>query len=254
MSPEVVLELNTAAFGYGGKVALRGVTASVCAGESVALIGPNGSGKSTLLKGILGMVDLEEGEISVLGLAPRKALNRIGYLPQSDRRDTEIPVTARQVVAMGLYRELGILKRMGTSERKRVDDALEQVGLLAEAKMMFSQLSGGQQQRVILARALVNNPKLILLDEPFNGLDQPNRDALLSTVNRLRENGTALVISTHDLDLAREACSHVLLLNGEQVGFGPIATTLTLELINQTFVDATVELDHHTVTTTREVG
>jgi zinc/manganese transport system ATP-binding protein len=254
MSAEVVLQLNNAAFGYGGKAAVRAVTATVCAGESVALIGPNGSGKSTLLKGILGMVDLEEGEISVLGLAPRKALNHIGYLPQSDRRDTEIPVTARQVVAMGLYRELGILKRIGTTERKRVDEALDQVGLLADAKRMFSQLSGGQQQRIILARALVNNPKLILLDEPFNGLDQPNRDALLATVNRLRESGTALVISTHDLDLAREACSHVLLLNGEQVGFGPISTTLTLELINQTFVDATVELDHHTVTTTREVG
>lgn len=254
MSAQPVIELQDASFGYGGNIALRGVTASVNAGDSVALIGPNGSGKSTLLKGILGMVDLEAGRLTVLGVAPRKALSQIGYLPQSDRRDTEIPVTARQVVAMGLYRELGIFRRIGVAERKRVDDALMKVGLLSEAKVMFSQLSGGQQQRVILARALVNKPKLILLDEPFNGLDQPNRDALLGTVNDLRASGTAIVVSTHDLDLAREACSHVLLLNREQIGFGPIDTTLTLDLINETFVDATVELDHHTVTTTHEVG
>lgn len=254
MSTNPVLQMTHASFGYAGDVALADVTADVHEGESVALIGPNGSGKSTLLKGILGMVELTSGELTVLGLAPHKALGKVGYLPQSNTRDTEIPLTARHVVAMGLYRELGLFRAVRAAERARIDAALDQVGLRDEAKTLFSELSGGQQQRVILARALVNRPKLMLLDEPFNGLDQPNRQALLQTVNALREAGTAIVVSTHDLDLAREACSHVLLLNGEQIGFGPIASTLTLDLINKTFVDATVELDHHTVTTTREVG
>lgn len=248
-----VVELDNASFGYGGVTVLEGITAAINAGESVALIGPNGSGKSTLLKGILGLVELESGRLSVLGSIPRKALNRIGYLPQADARDTQIPVTARQVVTMGLYRRLGIFRRVGVAERAEVDAALARVGLREKANMLFGELSGGQQQRVILARALVNSPQLILLDEPFNGLDQPNREALLKTVNELRASGITILVSTHDLDLAREACSHVMLLNKTQIGYGPIESVLTLELVNQTFADATVELDDHTVTTTREI-
>lgn len=254
MSTQPIVELKDAAFGYGGAPAVDSVTARVEAGESVALIGPNGSGKSTLLKGLLGLIDLEGGEARVLGSAPGKRLDQIGYLPQADRRASDIPVTAFQVVSMGLYRKLGPFRRLGTAERKLVRDALRQVGLEAEADTVFHSLSGGQQQRIILARALVNAPKLILLDEPFNGLDQPNREALLDTLNQLRASGTAIVVSTHDLDLARAVCSHVLLLNTTQIGFGPIASTMTLDLINKTFVDATVELDAHTVTTTHEVG
>lgn len=247
------IELKHATFGYAGVTALEDITATINTGESVALIGPNGSGKSTLLKGILGLVELQAGTLSVLGGIPRKALNRIGYLPQADARDTEIPVTARQVVTMGLYRSLGAFRRVGSAERAKVAAALARVGLSDKANTLFGELSGGQQQRVILARALVNDPQLILLDEPFNGLDQPNREALLDTVNRLRASGITILVSTHDLELAREACTHVMLLNKTQIGYGPIESTLTLELVNQTFADATVELDDHTVTTTREI-
>lgn len=252
--PHPVVVIEDASFGYDGTVAVSGVTATLLPGDSVALIGPNGSGKSTLLKGMLGLVDHLGGTLKVFGGIPREALHKIAYLPQSNTRDTQMPVTARQVVGMGLYRSLGPFKRMGALQRRRVDDALARVGLLEEAKTIFGELSGGQQQRVILARALVNNPQLVLMDEPFNGLDQPNRDALLTTVNELRAQGTAVVVSTHDLDLARAACSHVMLLNKRQVAFGTIETALTLDLIAETFSDATVELDHHTVTTTDEIG
>ena len=249
-----VLQLTEASFGYGGEPAVEWVSATLSAGDSLALIGPNGSGKSTLLKGILGLAEQTSGALSVLGLPAGKALEQVGYLPQSHHRDHNIPVTAQQVVGMGLYKKLGAFHRIGSAEREKINTALDQVGLREKAKTLFSELSGGQQQRVILARSLVNSPKLILLDEPFNGLDQPNREALLNTVNALRTAGTTLIISTHDLDLARDACSHVMLLNTVQIGFGPIESTLTLELINKTFADATVELDHHTVTTTREIG
>lgn len=253
MSETPLVDLSDAAFGYGGEPAVEQVTARILGGESVALIGPNGSGKSTLLKGLLGLIDLESGSAQVLGEGPGKRLEQIGYLPQADRRSADIPVTAAQVVAMGLYRELGAFRRVGSPERERVRVALARVGLEHADKTQFQAFSGGQQQRVILARALVNNPKLVLLDEPFNGLDQPNREALLDTLNRLRASGTAIIVSTHDLDLARATCSHVLLLNKYQIGFGPIETTLTLDLINKTFVDATVELDSHTITTTHEI-
>jgi manganese/iron transport system ATP-binding protein len=252
--PNPVLQLKNASFGYGGDPAVESVTAAIYAGDSLALIGPNGSGKSTLLKGILGLAEQLSGELSVLGLPPGKSLERVGYLPQSHNRDHNIPVKAQQVVGMGLYKSLGAFRRIRSAEREQINAALNQVGLGEHAKTLFSELSGGQQQRVILARSLVNKPQLVLLDEPFNGLDQPNRDALLNTVNELRASGTAIVVSTHDLDLARDACSHVMLLNKVQIGFGPIESTLTLELINKTFADVTVELDHHTVTTTREIG
>jgi len=249
-----VIVLDDATFGYDGIAAVTGVTATVLPGDSVALIGPNGSGKSTLLKGMLGLVDQLGGTLRVFGGAPKHALDKIAYLPQSHNRDVQMPVTARQVVGMGLYRSLGPFKRMGSAGRRRIDAALDRVGLLDEARTIFGELSGGQQQRVILARALVNDPQLVLMDEPFNGLDQPNREALLATVNELRAQGTAVVVSTHDLDLARLACSHVMLLNRHQVAFGTLEDALTLDRIAETFADATVELDHHTVTTTDEIG
>ena len=253
MSQSPIVSIRNASFAYGSETVLTSVNASIEAGESVAVIGPNGSGKSTLLKGLLGQVDLVDGELTVLGARPADALAQIGYLPQANRRESDLPVTARQVVTMGLYKSLGAFRPVRKAERQRVDEALAEVGLASEAKTLFGELSGGQQQRVILARALVNDPKLVMLDEPFNGLDQPNREALLATVNRLRKSGTTIIVSTHDLELAREACSHVLLLNGEQIGYGPINSTLTLDLLNETFKDATVEIDHHTVTTTHEI-
>lgn len=240
-----VIDLDDAAFGYGGRVAVRGLTARVAPGDSVALIGPNGSGKSTLLRGLLGLTEHLGGGLSVLGGEPRRALDRIGTLPQADRRERELPLSLRQVVTMGLFRELGPLRPVGRSGRERVAAAIDRVGLGERAGSRFGELSGGQQQRGILARALVGDPELVLLDEPFNGLDRPNREALLATVNALRAGGTTLVISTHDLELARLACSHALLVNGEQVAFGPVAETLTPELVARTLAGGDPE--HHPI-------
>ncbi|MEB4614856.1 metal ABC transporter ATP-binding protein [Leucobacter sp. M11] len=240
-----VVELDDAAFGYAGTPSVHGVTARIHAGDSVALIGPNGSGKSTLLGGVLGLTEHLGGTLRVLGGTPRQALSRIGYLPQADRRDRELPITLRQAVTMGLYRELGPLRPVGRAGRARVTEAIEAVGLGQHAGAQFGELSGGQQQRGILARALVADPELVLLDEPFNGLDRPNRDSLLVTVNRLRAEGRTILVSTHDLELAREACSHVMLLNGEMLAFGTVAETLEPELVRATFHGAPAETGPH---------
>lgn len=231
--------LQDAAFGYAGRSRVSGLTLDVEPGSAVALIGPNGSGKSTLLRGLLGLADLTSGTVRVLGTDPASARRCVGSLPQADSRDTGLPVSLRQVVTMGLYRSRGALRPIGREGRGAVDAALERTGLFALASQRFGELSGGQQQRGILARALVSDPSLLLLDEPFNGLDRENRDALLELVRQLRAEGRTVIVSTHDLEIAQRACTHVLLLSaghspeqpGHPASFGPIDEALTLEAV-----------------------
>lgn len=259
---ESIVALRDAAFGYAGRSRVEGLTLDIEAGSAVALIGPNGSGKSTLLRGLLGLSELTAGSVRVFGEDPVAARRHIGTLPQSDQRETGLPISLRQVVTMGLYRQLGPLKPLGKRGRAAVEAALERVGLLALADKRFGELSGGQQQRGILARALVADPKLLLLDEPFNGLDRENRETLLRLVRELRQEGRTVLVSTHDLEIAQRACTHVLLLAtghrpgqaGHPAAFGALDEALTLEAVQHAFHDTTVELDQHTVTTTREVG
>jgi manganese/iron transport system ATP-binding protein len=215
-------------------------------GQAVALIGPNGSGKSTLLKGILGLIQRVDGVVEVLG-SPASPPADVGYVPQTDELDPEFPVTLEQVVMMGRYRHLGWLRLPVKRDRLAVARAIDTVGLADRARTRFGELSGGQQQRGLLARAIASDPHLLLLDEPFNGLDQANRDALVETVKRLKSEGVAVLVSTHDLDLAREVCESVLLLNGTQVAFGAREEVLNLENVQRTFKDVEVEIDQHTV-------
>jgi manganese/iron transport system ATP-binding protein len=182
----------------------------------------------------------------VLGQWPAPA-GYIGYVPQTDQLDPHFPVSLEQVVIMGRYRSLGWWRMPSAADRRAVDEALETVGLGKRAKTRFGELSGGQQQRGLLARAVASDPRLLLLDEPFNGLDQVNRDALIETVKRLKQQGVAVLVSTHDLDLARAVCESVLLLNGTQVAFGPRDTVLTLANVQQAFGSVGVEMDEHTI-------
>jgi len=234
-----VLHLERAAFAYGATLGVQDVTIDVMPGEAVALIGPNGAGKSTVLKGILGLVPLTAGNMQ------RSA--SVASLPQSAELDPEFPITLRQVVMQGRYRSMGWLRMPGGRDRSAVASALEAVGLADRAGTRFGDLSGGQRQRGLLARALASEPGLLLLDEPFNGLDQSNRDALLQTVHDLKARGIAVLISTHDLDLARETCDTVLFLNRSQLACGPVAETLTLEIVQECFGDVGVEVDEHTL-------
>jgi len=240
------LRVVAASFAYGSEPALTGIDFAVLPGEAVALIGPNGSGKSTLLKGILGLITRSAGTIEVLGKWPAPA-GYIGYVPQTDQLDPHFPVSLEQVVMMGRYRSLGWWRMPGRADRRAVAEALATVGLGNRQKTRFGELSGGQQQRGLLARAVASAPRLLLLDEPFNGLDQANRDALIETVKRLKQQGVAVVVSTHDLDLARAVCESVLLLNGAQVAFGPRESVLTLSNVQETFGSVGVEMDEHTI-------
>ena len=236
------LTITGGAFSYGNTPALTEVNISVKPGDAMALIGPNGSGKSTLLKGVLGLIPLVEGSMGF-----GKTADSVGYLPQNEHIDPEFPVTLKQVVMMGRYRKLGFLSFPGKTDRAAVRSAIAAVGLTNVAHKRFGSLSGGQQQRGFLARALASEPGLLLLDEPFNGLDQPNRDALMQTIRELKKAGVAIIVTTHDLDLAREVCDTVLFVNGRQIAFGPKDEVLTLANLQEVFHEYQVEIDEHTV-------
>ncbi|BDZ54822.1 metal ABC transporter ATP-binding protein [Agromyces marinus] len=241
-----VLALADAAFRHPGGAGISGVRLEVAPGEAVALIGPNGAGKSTLLRGILGLVPLVDGEMRIGGDTDA-ADGMIGFLPQTAEIDPDFPISLEQVVMQGRYRRLGLLRWPGRHDRQVVRGALGTVGLADRARTPFGDLSGGQRQRGLLARALASEPAFLLLDEPFNGLDQTNRDALLETVRQLKARGVAIIVSTHDLELAREVCDTVLLLNGRQVGCGPVEEMLTLEHVQECFEGVGVEIDEHTL-------
>lgn len=245
--PGVAVRADGAAFRYGAdEPVATGVTLTVNPGEALALIGPNGAGKSTVILGLLGLTTLHSGHLSVLGRTPAAARGSIGFVPQSLSLDPQFPVSLEQVVAMGRYRRLG-WRWPGRADRNAVRRALQRVGLESLRHRRFGMLSGGQQQRGLLARALVSDPPLMVLDEPFNGLDQTNREALLDIVRELKASGVAFVISTHDLDLARAVCDSVLLINGKQIAVGPTDDVLTLGNLELTFAGHQVEVDEHTV-------
>jgi manganese/iron transport system ATP-binding protein len=248
MTEQRLLDLKDVSFAYDGDVALEHVTMHIEPGQAVAIIGPNGSGKSTMLKGVLGVIPLVAGEMMVF--RPKKGRGqsgRIGYLPQDDDIDADFPITLRQVVMMGRYRRLGWFRFPGVDDRQAVADALEVTGLTSRAGARFGTLSGGQQQRGLLARALATKPSLLLLDEPFNALDQPNRDALITTLKDLKSRGVGILLTTHDLELAREVCDSILLVNRTQVAFGSLEEVLTLANLQQAFEGVQVEVDQHTV-------
>ena len=236
------LTITGGAFSYGSTPALTDVNITVKPGEAMALIGPNGSGKSTLLKGVLGLIPLLEGSMGF-----GKSAESIGYLPQTEHIDPEFPVTLKQVVMMGRYRKMGLFSFPTSTDRAAVRKAINGVGLTNVANKRFGSLSGGQQQRGFLARALASEPGLLLLDEPFNGLDQPNRDALMQTLRQLKAAGVAFIVTTHDLELAREVCDTVLFVNGRQIAFGPKDDVLTLANLQEVFHEFQVEIDEHTV-------
>jgi manganese/iron transport system ATP-binding protein len=247
-----VLEIRHAALAYDRVPVVEDVNGTVGRGQAVALIGPNGAGKTTLIKAVLGLVPVVRGSISVLGRSPRAARREVAYVPQADALDPEFPVSALQVVLMGRYPRIGWVRRPGRADRAVALAALDAVGLAGEAGTRFGILSGGQRQRVLLARAVAQEPRLLLLDEPTNGVDAVSQQLLLAALGRLREDGAAVVVATHDLALAHLACDEVCLLNRHQVGFGPVAQTLTPELLRAAYGGQAIELGGEGVIVARQ--
>ena len=215
---EPVVTLEDASFSYGSSTVLTGVTGRVPAGQALALVGPNGSGKTTLMRALLGMVTVSRGRVRVNGAAPGRApRGSVGYVPQLSDLDPTFPVTVREVVQMGMYSQLGILRRPGAEARRRALEALDSVGLADRASHLPRQLSGGEQQRVCVARALINYPKLLLADEPTGNLDETNEEIVLDLFNQLHQDGTTLMVVTHDALVAEQGQREIRLDHGKVV-------------------------------------
>ena len=223
-----LVSFRDATLGYGGTPALSGLTLDVVGGGALALVGPNGGGKTTLMRAVVGTCSLLSGRVEVNA-------ERIGLVPQSADLDLTFPVSAAEVVTMGLIGEAGWGKRITADMRRRVSAALERVNLADRATRRFGTLSGGQRQRVLVARALVARPELVMMDEPFNGLDAPSRDIITRLIAELTEDGVGVVVSTHDLSLARDVCSRACVLASRLVALGPTNEALAPDILARAY-------------------
>lgn len=224
--------------GYNGQAAVEALSFSVPRGSMVALIGPNGSGKSTLIKALLGLLPLWAGGVSVLGRSPEEARPLIGYMPQAEQVDWSFPISVREVVAMGRYRRDWRPSRLrGLLGRREpaVERALERARVGHLASRQIGELSGGQQRRVLLARTLVRDPELFLLDEPAAGLDATVEEDMLELFQELAAAGKTLIVATHDLPCVMRCYGLALCLNRRLVAYGRSAEVLTEATLTEAF-------------------
>ncbi len=201
----------------------------------VAVVGPNGAGKSTLLKAIMDLTPRTSGEIQVFGQPFSRQRRRVGYVPQRESVDWDFPVSVLDVVLMGLYREIGWCWPIRKHHQARALEALNQVGIADLAHRQISHLSGGQQQRTFLARALVQQADLYLMDEPFAAVDAATESAIVQQLGQMKQAGKTCVVIHHDLQTVPEYFDHVLLLNMRVVASGPVAQVFTSENLQKTY-------------------
>jgi manganese/iron transport system ATP-binding protein len=216
-----VLRVDGVSVELGGRVVLHDVDLQVAGSEQVGLIGPNGAGKTTLLRSLLGLLPIHRGSITINGHTPSEARGSIGYVPQRHEFVWDYPVDVGTAAMTGRTHRIGWLRRPGKADREAVDEALERVDLQELRRRPIGELSGGQRQRVLVARALALQPRLLLLDEPFTGLDVPTQEILTRLFRDLTSEGTAILMTTHDLPAAADTCSRLCLLNETVVADGP---------------------------------
>ncbi|WP_420960485.1 manganese/iron ABC transporter ATP-binding protein [Brucella sp. IR073] len=220
-----------------GHTALHDAGFDIPTGTITGLVGVNGSGKSTLFKAIMGFVRPAKGTISILGQPAAKALkkNIVAYVPQNEDVDWSFPVLVEDVVMMGRYGHMNMMRIPKAADREAVASALERVGMSDFRKRQIGELSGGQKKRVFLARALAQDGRVILLDEPFTGVDVKTEDAIIGLLRTLRDEGRVMLVSTHDLGSVPEFCERTILINRTVLACGPTAQVFTQTNLEKTF-------------------
>jgi manganese/iron transport system ATP-binding protein len=220
-----------------GMTALQDATFELGPGTICGLVGVNGSGKSTLFKAIMGFATPSKGEVRIAGLSEREAMKRgtVAYVPQSEEVDWNFPVLVEDVVMMGRYGHMNFLRIPSANDKRKVDEALERVGMTEFRQRQIGELSGGQKKRVFLARALAQEGKVILLDEPFTGVDVKTENAIVDLLLQLRASGHVMLVSTHNLGSVPDFCDHVVLLNRVVLAAGPTARTFTQKNLERAF-------------------
>ena len=220
-----------------GLTALTDASFQIPTGTITALVGVNGAGKSTLFKAIMGFVPIARGTIRLLGMPVREALRRnlVAYVPQAEEVDWSFPVLVEDVVMMGRYGHMGMLRRPSATDRAKVDEALARVGLTDLRHRQIGELSGGQKKRVFLARALAQEGRIILLDEPFTGVDVKTEEQIIALLRSLSEEGHVMLVSTHNLGSVPDFCDRTVLVKGTVLAYGPTDTTFTRANLERAF-------------------
>ena len=239
-----VITTNHLSVHYEQRPALVDVSIDVFAGETLSVLGPNGAGKSTLLKVIAGMLPASHGSVSMDG-APLTGTNpRITYVPQRSGADWTFPISVIEVVLLGISRSTPRWRPFSRHDRARATTALAEVGMDSLANVQIGSLSGGQQQRVFLARALLQCGDVLLLDEPFSGVDVPTQEMFVRLFDELGKRGTAIVYATHDLSQAQQTSDRVLLINQRLIAAGPPAEVMTPRELYATFGGHVIIMPH----------
>ncbi|WP_034640106.1 metal ABC transporter ATP-binding protein [Desulfovibrio inopinatus] len=221
--------------GYGPTPVLRDISAEIPRGVAVGVIGPNGGGKSTLLKAVLGFIRPDKGNVSIFGRRLSQVRGKIAYVPQSGDIDWDFPVTVREVAMMGRYGTLPFYREPGGKDRRLVDEALSAVRMDDYQNRQIGRLSGGQRQRVFLARALVQEAEILLLDEPFAGVDVATERAILDVLTQEKAKGRTIVVVHHDLNTAGEYFDRLMLVKNCLYAYGPTRAVLQKELLREVY-------------------
>lgn len=229
------IEVENLTVSYGPTLALLDVSFSIEPGRLVGVIGPNGSGKSTLIKAILGFVHPDFGQVRLFGEPAEKAKGRVAYVPQRGSVDWDFPITVREVALMGRYGHTPWWRDLGAADYRIADEALKAVRMEEFADRQIGQLSGGQQQRVFMARAMAQGAEILLLDEPFAGVDAATERAILDVLERTKAAGRTLVVVHHDLATAGEYFDAILLLKQRLYAYGPPENVLHAELLSEVY-------------------
>jgi manganese/iron transport system ATP-binding protein len=235
-APSIAVEGVTVRYANGVK-AVSDASFRLGGGTICALVGVNGSGKSTLFKTLMGFLEPARGSVSIAGLPVRRALKRglVAYVPQAEEVDWTFPVLVEDVVMMGRYGHMGLLRIARQADREAVEQALARVNMLEFRTRQIGELSGGQRKRVFLARALAQGGQVILLDEPFTGVDVKTEDAIVALMRELREEGRLMLVSTHNLGSIPDFCDQVVIINKTVLAAGPTATTFTHDNLQRAF-------------------
>ena len=237
-----VLDVHKLSVRYNGRLALDNLTFHLHAGERIAVVGPNGAGKSTLFIVVAGVLTPSSGEVNIYGSGPRGHVC-IGYVPQRSQVDWRFPVTVADVAMMGRVARLGWLRMPGRKDWELVHSALSMVGLDDLHDRQISQLSGGQQQRMFIARALAQEAALMLMDEPFAGLDLPSREEILDLLDKLKSQSVTVMVATHDLEEAARYFDRIMLLNQRMFGFGTADIVLQYDRLRAAYGERLRQVD-----------
>lgn len=236
VAPETApLEVHDLTVAYHKKPVLYGVDLEIPRGQLVGILGPNGAGKSTLIKTVMGMIPASSGWIKIFGQPFKKAVRRVGYVPQRESVDWDFPVTVKDVVLMGRYGRLRFFQRPSEEDHRIAELCLEKVNMLPFRNRQISNLSGGQQQRVFLARALAQESDPYFMDEPFTGVDATTEAAIMAILRELKAAGKTILVVHHDLATAREYFDMLVLLNMRLVAYGKTEDVYQYDILQKTY-------------------